>query len=208
EASPWPGEYDLISGLVGLAVYGLERAPRPSALEVLGRIVERLDERSVAHGPGITWFTEPTFLPQWQRDLYPNGYYNLGVAHGMPAVLAVLAAIHRAGVETERCRRLVEGGMAWLLARRNAPGSGACFGTMYTDDQADEPQSSRLAWCYGDPGVAANLLLVSRFMERPDWEEIAVEVGRSCTRRAVEESGVRDAGVCHGSAGLVHLFNR
>lgn len=207
EVSPWPGDYDLISGLVGLAVYALERAPRPSALKLLARIVDRLEERSVSLDEGIAWFTEPTFLPPWQRELYPNGYYNLGVAHGIPAVLAVLAAIHAAGVETERTRRLVEGGMSWLLARRNPQGAEACFGTMYTEDQTGE-QSSRLAWCYGDPGVAANLLLVARFLGRKDWEAIALEVGRSCTRRPIDKSGVRDAGVCHGSAGLVHLFNR
>jgi lantibiotic modifying enzyme len=97
--------------------------------------------------------------------------------------------------------------MAWLLARRNSPGFEACFGTMYTEAQSG-PQASRLAWCYGDPGVAANLLLTARFLERADWEEVALEVGRSSAARTFEQSGVRDGGICHGGAGLAHLFNR
>jgi lantibiotic modifying enzyme len=207
EVSPWPGDYDLISGLVGIAVYGLERLPKPSARRVLELIVDRLDERSSAMKEGLAWFTEAGFLPPWQRELYPNGYYNLGVAHGIPAVLAVLAAIHKAGIAEEKSRRLVEGGMEWILARQNSPGSEACFGTMWTEDQT-EAQNSRLAWCYGDPGVAANLLLVGRFMGRPDWEEVAVETAKFCTRRPYEQSGIRDGGLCHGGAGLVHIYNR
>ena len=42
--SPWRGHYDLISGLVGFAVYALERLPRPGGRECLERVVARLAE--------------------------------------------------------------------------------------------------------------------------------------------------------------------
>jgi lantibiotic modifying enzyme len=206
QRSPWPGDYDLITGLVGLAVYALERLPRPGAVGLLASIVDRLSERADISEEGAAWFTHPEELPEWQREFHPRGSYNLGVAHGLPAVVAVLAGAVAAGIE--KARPLLEGATRFLLARRQDPLSktGACFSTAYAP--WEEPTGSRLAWCYGDPGVAAALLAAARAAGEPEWEKAAVEVALSCTERPEQGSGIRDAGLCHGAAGLGHLFNR
>ena len=206
QRSPWLGDYDLITGLVGLAVYALERLPRPAAVGLLSSIVDRLSERADISEEGAAWFTQPEELPEWQREFHPRGSYNLGVAHGLPAVVAVLAGAVAAGIE--KARPLLEGATKFLLARRQDPLSktGACFSTAYAP--WEEPTGSRLAWCYGDPGVAAALLAAARAAGKPEWERVAVEVALSCTERPEPGSGIRDAGLCHGAAGLGHLFNR
>src|SRR4029079_16935527 len=84
--SPWLGEYDLIGGLAGLGVYALERLPRPAARTLLERVVDRLAELSEEMEEGAAWFTPPERLPEWQREIHTKGYYNLGVAHGLPGV--------------------------------------------------------------------------------------------------------------------------
>jgi hypothetical protein len=68
--------------------------------------------------------------------------------------------------------------------------------------------SCRSAWCYGDPGVAAALLGAARSVGEPTWEREALEIARAAAARPAEEAGIVDAGLCHGSAGLGHLFNR
>src|SRR4051812_14446556 len=93
ERQPWRGDYDLIGGLVGIGVYALEQLPSASALECLRRVVERLDEMAERTADRITWFTAPELLPEWQRQACPHGYYNLGVAHGVPGVIALLAHV-------------------------------------------------------------------------------------------------------------------
>src|SRR5215207_8052806 len=40
----WSAPYDLVVGLTGLGVYALQRYPRPSAIELLHWVVERLHE--------------------------------------------------------------------------------------------------------------------------------------------------------------------
>jgi hypothetical protein len=45
-------------------------------------------------------------------------------------------------------------------------------------------------------------------VNEPAWEREALAVARRAARRPVEQSGVADAGLCHGAAGLGHLFNR
>ena len=104
--STWPDNYDLVSGLVGVGVYALERLPRPAAVECLNLIVNRLGKSAERRdGFGLTWHTPSDLLPQWQRDLCPNGYYNLGLAHGVPGVVVLLAAAHAAGWRKNGQRR-------------------------------------------------------------------------------------------------------
>src|SRR5215467_10591143 len=88
--SPWNHDYDLISGLVSLGVYCLERANFPVAQRCLELIVERLSELAEASGRGLRWHTRPALLTLQQRENYPEGHYNLGLAHGLPGIIALL----------------------------------------------------------------------------------------------------------------------
>jgi len=207
ERSPWLGEYDLIGGLAGLGVYALERLPRPTAAALLARVVDRLAEIAEEREEGVAWFTPPERLPEWQREIFTRGHYNLGVAHGLPGVVPILAGACAAGVAVERARPLLDGAVRWLLARRLEPGSDSCFGGSYTPW---EPSSlpTRLAWCYGDPGIAATLLAAARAVGEPEWERQALEIALAAATREESTSRVQDAGLCHGTAGLAHLFNR
>jgi hypothetical protein len=204
--SPWQGDYDLIGGLAGLGVYALERLPHRSAALLLEAVVDRLAELAKPFEEGVSWFTPPEHLPAWQREIHPGGYYNLGLAHGMPAVVAVLAGATAAGAAAAKARPLLDGAVAWLLARRYEPGVGSCFGTSY--NPGETPVPSRLAWCYGDAGVAAALLAAARAVGEPAWERQAVEVALVAAARDASTAYIHDAGLCHGAAGLGHLFNR
>jgi lantibiotic modifying enzyme len=203
-AAPWAGDYDLISGLVGVGVYALERFPRPSARLVLDGVVERLAEIAEADDTGVAWWKPPEALPPWRRAEDPAGHYDLGVAHGVPGVIALLAHALAHGVET--ARPLLEGAVSWLLAERLPPGAGSAFPVSSGPGVKKRP--ARLAWCYGDVGVAAALLAAARAASDPDWEGEALAIALGTLERPADESGVIDAGLCHGAAGLGHVYNR
>jgi class I lanthipeptide synthase len=202
----WAGEYDLVSGLVGLGVYALERLPAPAAVESLEGVVDRLAETATLRRDGITWFTPPEGLPEKQREESPRGYYNLGLAHGVPGVIVILSAACAAGIRPRKARKLLDGAVAWLLSRQRKEDSGSRF-SYWTGFRA-KGESSRSAWCYGDPGVAAALFLAARRVGEAEWEREAVRIARGAAARPAEDAGVVDAGLCHGAAGLGHLFNR
>ena len=202
----WRGDYDLVSGLVGLGVYALERMPEPSAAGCLGQIVDRLAEIAVKTRDGTAWFTAPELLPPWQREVAADGYFNVGLAHGVPGVVAVLAAAAAAGVRRARIRRLLPGVVRWLLSRRLASEDGCHFPAW--DVPGTESVACRAAWCYGSPGVAAALFAAARSTGEKAWEAEAVDIARAAAERRPEASGVTDAGLCHGAAGLGHIFNR
>ena len=202
----WQEPFDLIGGLVGYGVYARERLPRPAAVECLSLVVEWLEETAERRPDGITWKTPHALMPDGQREQLPNGWYNLGVAHGVPGIIALLSEACAANVAAERARPLLNGAVEWLLRQRLPDGAGAYFPHCIARELPAAP--SRLAWCFGDAGIAATLLLAARRANEPAWTVPALEIAHHAASRAFDTTGVEDAGLCHGAAGLAHVFNR
>jgi hypothetical protein len=96
--------------------------------------------------------------------------------------------------------------VGWLLAQRLPDGERSCFPTFVAAGHSPEP--ARTAWCYGDPGIAAVLLIAAQATGSAEWQATALDLARTAAGREAAEARVRDAGLCHGAAGLAHLFNR
>jgi lantibiotic biosynthesis protein len=202
---PEDAPYDLINGLTGLGVYALARWPRPGAAPCLLGVVEQLARRARHDRDGIYWWTPPSWRgPRGER--YQPAGVDLGVAHGIAGVIPFLARVHRLGLARPTVRPLLDGAVRWLLAHMVDTVSGPTAPYFVADDV--EPGPARSAWCYGDPGVAAALLLAARDVGEPGWAAVATALAMGAANRPPDQSGVVDAGLCHGSAGLAHLFNR
>lgn len=201
----WFG-YDLISGLVGVAVHFLERLPHEAAREGLVRILDELEKTAVEVEEGISWFTESDLLPEWQRKRAPQGYYNLGVAHGVPGVMWLLGKLCAHGLEADRARALLEGSLRWLLAVHPDPETPDLPSWM-APGVAREP-NRRMAWCYGPLGAAAVVWEAAREGGDSAGEEWGRTMSVACAGVKPSESGNRDAALCHGAAGNAHIFHR
>jgi hypothetical protein len=213
--TPWLDDYDLISGLVGFGVWAVERAPRSGGAEAAESVVRRLGElaeRGDGGGGGVTWRTAPERMMASEAANHPQGNYNLGVAHGVPGVIGILGEMVAAGLPAGgaagegTARELLAGAVEWLLGQRLPAGSRSCFS--YSVAPGVEPVPARHAWCYGDPGVSLALLSAARAAGEPEWERQAVAVARAAAARDPDAGGVVDGGLCHGAAGLAHLYNR
>lgn len=198
--------YELMAGLAGFGTYLLERLPHPGAAALLGRVLELLAATAEESEAGLTWHTRPEWLSPPHRELTPGGRYDLGVAHGVPGVLGFLAAAQREGVQDSRIPRLAGGAVRWLLGQRMPLWSDSAFPAFLVPGR--EPEPTRTAWCYGDLGIAAVLLSAARTFDRPDWESEALSLARRASARPIEATRVTEAGLCHGTAGVAHLFNR
>jgi hypothetical protein len=199
-----PIHFDLMSGLAGVGLYALERLPRPRASECLQAVVARLAERAETIGDGCAWRTPPGALAaETVRRLGP---FDLGVAHGVPGVIALLGAASRWDIATDQAPALLEGAVRWLLDRRRPAGESGRFAA--SAGAGSDPAPARLAWCYGDAGIAATLFVTARAIGRSDWSEQALALAREAAARSDETSGVQDACLCHGAAGLGLIFQR
>ncbi|MDP8931685.1 MAG: lanthionine synthetase C family protein [Actinomycetota bacterium] len=202
----WPAPHDLVEGVTGAGVYALERLPRPSAMECLHHVIDRLEESARHDENGIYWWTPATELSPDSQEDHPSGVADLGLAHGVVGAISLLGALCGAGVERARTRPLLEGAVSWLRAQAVATEAGPTFPIWVAP--GFQPEPARSAWCYGDPGVAAALLVAARGAGEPQWEKEAVALACRAADRSAAETGVEDAGFCHGAAGLAHLYNR
>jgi lantibiotic modifying enzyme len=50
--------------------------------------------------------------------------------------------------------------------------------------------------------------MAARGVEDAEWEQSAVSLACRAAARPAAETGVVDAGFCHGAAGLAHIYNR
>src|SRR6266542_3837748 len=158
---PWHGDYDLIGGLVGIGVYAMERLDSAASRSCLQRVVRRLSGLAVASSPGATWLTPADRLRGQVREACPRGHFNMGVAHGVPGAIALLAMAESASLACNFPSGLASQAVDWLVAQRLATDRGfPAWQPVGESLSALKP--ARLAWCYGDVGVAATLAVAAR----------------------------------------------
>jgi hypothetical protein len=97
---PEPGvaaeDYDVVSGAAGITASAAEMA---SVADVGGAVIGPLLDYLVwLGGPGHNWHIPPRHVPLAEyRERYPDGYDNVGMAHGVPGPRAAQAVAGRAG---------------------------------------------------------------------------------------------------------------
>ncbi|HTD28826.1 MAG TPA: lanthionine synthetase C family protein, partial [Xanthomonadaceae bacterium] len=195
--------YDLVSGSVGHGMYAIEHPTTELRELFLDRVLDRLLQNSSDCEHGTTWFTQPDVMPEYQRQQYPKGYHNLGLAHGIPGIVAMLARAVRKRSHADRAMQLLDRTMTWLLLQRQPQGA-----SDFPWVAEAHGTSSRMAWCYGDPGVAVAMVAAAQAANRSDWLHAGMQTALKCARRTVQSSGIQDTGLCHGSAGLALIFQR
>lgn len=206
DVAEWERDFDLLYGLAGMALYALERLPRPSAAAALETIVCHLDAICDRHNGTVAWLTKAHLLPSETAAIAPSGMYIVGVAHGIPAIINVLARILGSGIAVERARDLFDGAVRWLLLHRGSNTSSVY--PYWIANGSPAPAEFRLAWCYGDLGIAATLFSAARHANEPALESAALALAREAANRPAGTCGVVDAALCHGSFGLAHMFAR
>ncbi len=200
--SPWRWEWDLAHGLAGIGLYAVGHPDSEFARESVQEIVSRLDELVESYPPGIAWKTDPRLMNSPNVAEFPEGRFDQGIAHGTPGVMLFLNSALKRGVAPPAARRMLNLALDWLQATLR-PHDGLSRCTYFPPATS----ASRPGWCYGDPGVALMLLgLDTGNAQQPSgspiqFAEYAAEYSEAAT-------GVIDAGLCHGAAGLGHLFHR
>src|SRR5206468_6783715 len=99
--------FDVINGVTGLGLYGLERADTGHGTRLAELAIEQLAAMSTEKDGGRTWWTNPAWMIPETREVYPNGYHNMGIAHGVPGAVAFLAMALDRGIKPERTRALL-----------------------------------------------------------------------------------------------------
>jgi hypothetical protein len=210
-----PGEYDLISGLTGLGAYHLLRhGPAGSGMTaaVLGYLVALAEpvRKGGESLPGWWSGTGPAGTPD---PAWPGGHLNLGMAHGIAGILALLSGAMRVGIQVDGQAKAVT--LLCAAFDRYRQGSTACpwWPAMITPGErkrgrADSGRQGRPSWCYGTPGQARAQQLAGLALGDQERMRIAERALAGCVLDRQVTGLLTDASLCHGWAGLVQALWR
>lgn len=194
--------HTLFLGLVGYGVCAREM-PSEQARACEPAIIARLRESSLASDEARTWYSPSSMLPRSPDGELQRGRFNLGMPHGVAGVLAFLA----------RCRsvpeELVRGAARWLLQQELPPGEPSRFPPWIVDGEPREPVTpSQTSWCYGDPCTGAALCAAGRALADERMHARGIAVLEEAAARSPAAAMITEPLLCHGAAGLAHLFSR
>jgi len=198
--------YDFLHGGVGIALYFIKRvAKKKELISVLSQFLEDLEKSSTQQKDGaIKWSSA---LSKRFNELG----YNISLSHGMSGIVAILSKLYKIeGVDKVKTEKLLKGAVQYILAQEINKDIYGSFFTYNALESTQEIVKSRLAWCYGDLGIASVLYQAGKTLGEEVWVNKALEIliFAATKRRNLEDNLVRDAGLCHGTAGIGHIFYR
>ncbi|TDC37664.1 lantibiotic modifying enzyme [Micromonospora sp. 15K316] len=193
-------EFDLVHGLTGLGLYHLHSHPdHPVSHDLVGylaRITQPLGDKA-AQPP---WWL-PSGLAGTPHPDFPHGHGNIGMAHGISAVIALLAYAILHGHDTPAARDALAALCDWTDHHRYDDPTGTWWPGYITPDTT--PRRHRPSWCYGTPGTARAQQLAGLALHDEARQQRAEDAMLAVLSDTTQRSRLPEIGLCHGKAGLL-----
>jgi len=207
ERSPNP-HFDLVSGLCGIGAYALSKTDREAAGKLFEAVERRLELLSDRIDDMCAWKTLPIHVPFNGTELQKQkGRYDLGLAHGIPGVIALLGYALSFNLQTNRTCQILDRTVNWLLAQSRPDLGESEYTSMITPGQEpDMSVSSRLGWCYGDLSVAAALAVAAQATGSAELKLYCNRLVERRLTRSWSSFKLDSMGLCHGDSGILHIL--
>lgn len=192
-------KYDFLHGALGCGLYFFKKENNKQIQRIIN-FLQDISEPDVKNK-----------IIRWKSVLNEDGKkgYNIALSHGMASIVLFLSHVIEKGKKDKVVYELLQGGINYILSQELNTNE---FGSFFPSQSAEngEPVSeSRLAWCYGDLGVAYSLWHAGKVIGDEILKKKALDIFTYSTKRQlVKDTAVIDAGLCHGSAGVAMIFRR
>ena len=201
DRDPWPFHWELMVGLVGLGVYGLERSATAAGRAIVERAAGHLADIAERSPGAATWRVRGGEYPAELLAANPDGFHSLGFAYGAAGAISFLAAARASGVAVEPS--ILADSVAWMRGL-DRPGHPHRFPAVVAAGSEDDPAMSR-GWCAGDLCVGIALVQAGLAADEAAWVDHGVEVAAHGARSGWTTG---DLSLCHGAVGHGHTLNR
>lgn len=133
------------------------------------------------------------------------------MSHGISSILSILCKSYMNNYNIKNTDILIRYTVNFLLKSKQSNMNSLYpnYIDIYNYKGVKTKKESRLAWCYGDLGVGIALWHASQALGQENWKQESINIFvHAAKRRELEQNGIVDAGLCHGTAGIAHIFNR
>jgi hypothetical protein len=198
--------FDYLHGALGITLYLLEYQEFSSDSKnhfVFEEVVNELEKLAIIDNLGIRWRSTVDIKN-------PKIVYNFSLSHGMSSIIVILSKIHNLGINKNKCLKLINGCIKFMTKFENESHYISRFPSYIPENLTqDYIKPSKIAWCYGDLGMAMAFLITAYNIKDKELEKYAIDLlSHTSKRRGLEENAVHDGMFCHGTVGNAHLFNR
>ena len=197
--------HDLIQGLPGIGRYLLED------LSLFDATIESILKELVELSKPFFW--EGRAVPGWhlsshdhlntRSKKWPKGNFNLGLAHGIPGILAFLSIATLKGVIIDGQIDAMTRIAGWIQQHADRSSGMIQWHSMIPFEGEKDDVLARDAWCYGVPGIARSLFLCGKALGDQDLVQFAIDAFRGIFSRTREDWHLPGPMICHGIAGLL-----
>lgn len=192
-------EFDLVHGLTGLGLYLLHAHPDHSlSKEVVGYLIRITEPLGDDTGKPPWWL--PSNLAGVPHPDFPEGHGNIGTAHGISAVIALLAYAILHGHDTPAANDALAALTRWTDAHRQHD-TGVWWPPHVTP--RTDPIRHRPSWCYGTAGTARAQQLAGIAQKDASRQQHAEEAMLAVLTDMTQRDRLDGIGLCHGRAGLL-----
>ncbi|MEM1141411.1 MAG: lanthionine synthetase LanC family protein [Pseudomonadota bacterium] len=196
-------EFDIINGLAGIGLWALSIPSEKWRTLIAAQVVDCLSDLRDVTSSSALWKTPDARLKLSRPNEHVDVELNLGAAHGAPGVCIFLKSALAQGIAEKRSKTLLVDALESIAGELH-PDRVSASRNFVGDDGI-----SRLAWCYGDGGMALAFAPSTEADFHTPRTASAWDVVRSrFIERESDSAGLMDGGVCHGSAGLLIIANR
>lgn len=194
-------DVDYLHGGLGIAYYYLLANNKHSAS--VGKIfLNKLIETKINFDDGsCAWKTQ---VKDSRKDKYVT-VANFSLSHGMAAIIVFLAKYFELTKDIE-ASHLIRQTFSFFTNNVNPDNYYSVFSNWIDFEVPNERCESRLAWCYGDFGIALALRYAGTVLNDSVMLNFSDFVAKKTTYRFTE-SKIVDATFCHGSSGACFMYN-
>lgn len=195
--------YDYLHGGLGGIDYLLER-DKISNQHIINKSLNYFLKNKITDDFGISWES----VVDRERGAKSSEIHRpLGAAHGQASILHILTKLYEKSYLKDK--NVILSLSNWILLQQHFDCSQNTIfpPRLINDDFTKRP--SRLGWCTGDLGILYPLFLSSKKMKFDNINRRVVNMLiHTCQIRDLKSCVVIDNGVCHGIAGIAHIYHK
>ena len=194
-------DVDYLHGGLGIAYYYLLANNKHSA-SVGKMFLNKLIETKINFDDGsCAWKTQ---VKDSRKDKYVT-VANFSLSHGMAAIIVFLAKYFELTKDIE-ASHLIRQTFLFFTNNVNPDNYYSVYSNWIDFEVPNERCESRLAWCYGDLGIALALRYAGTILNDSVMLNFSDFVTKKTTLR-FSESQIQDVTFCHGSSGACFIYN-
>ncbi len=199
---------DFLHGIIGTGLYFLSRVGNNPKVEYyIDEIINYLDRKKTYEKDTITWITKILQKKDKEGYEFADGI-DFGLSHGIASILSFLGKAYIKGISVKKTEYLAKGLFNYILLNRDISKSKlSTFPQTITSKKTNKV--NQLAWCYGDLGLSTAMLNTAKIFGFNEFEEISKDTLVFCSKKRNNiDIFVDNPAICHGIAGIAHIFKR